>query len=86
MNTILVTGKVNAFTYPKEDKNTLIYDVAIWGCLSGEDIQVITYRKIETSCYGGLWDAAKDIASLYFKDESFRDGGYTRFLDHIDLY
>jgi hypothetical protein len=87
MNTILVTGT----SYIPETRTTshqdekFCYDVQIFGHQSGEALQFITSKVIVASCYGDMWQQAKEIAVKYFNNDILLDGAYTQFMDHINL-
>ncbi len=79
MNTILISGTATSIN------NKVVYSVHFWGAKKGQPIQFITSDTLLLSGYDGLWNAAKIVASNYFKDSSFSDGAYTQFLDHITI-
>ena len=79
MNTILITGTA------KPDKNFVLYDVNIWAQKSGEDIEFIYSLKFNCSGYSSLWDIVKTKVSSYYSESKFTDGGYSRFLDSINI-
>lgn len=80
MNTILLSGTARL---TPDDK--VRYDIFIFGCRSGEDIQFVRPLEENLNGYSQLWDKAKQLASDYFNSDQFSDGAYTRFIDHIIL-
>lgn len=78
MNTILITGTAKCNSINKVE-----YDVTIWASRDGEQIQYIRPIDKVLDNYSQLWDVAKDSVTKYFEEPLFKDGAYTRFLDHL---
>lgn len=77
INSILISG-----TY-EFNNGKILYKINIYATENNGIIQFIRAKEIAVHSYQYLWDEVKKLVCAYFNTDSYLDGAYTVYQEHL---